>query len=170
MARDRLNREIIKRLMENFGVLPHPHFGKAGLSSDNLKIDDKLSLKDDSEIITHHNIYAGQINLKNPISTIKGMVADISEEDLSEFIVLFRMNAFPIYAVRLSFDDQDNGLFLNYLDDDEESKWYEADVHNKALVLAGMETVADAGALWDPCTNYDDLHKGLLHIAGLEEA
>lgn len=168
MARDRLNREIIKKIMQNVGVVSHPHFGKAGLTSSDLLIDKKLSLKDEFGKITHHKIYAGEIKLESPISVIKGLVADISDEEMSEFIVLFRMDSYPIYALRLIFDEVDNGLFLN--SQDEEFKWYEADVYNKAQALAGMERIADSGIQWNHCENHDDLYKGLLLIAGLDEA
>lgn len=168
MARDILNREIIKKVMQNFGVLPHPNFGKAGISSEDLLIDKSLKLKDDKNIVTNHKIFAGKIFSKSDI--IRSMVADISEVDMSEFIVLFRMDELPIYAIRLAFDNHDYGLFINYLENDEEETWYEADVQNKALVLAATERIAHSGILWEPCPEHDDLYEGLLHIAGLDEA
>ncbi len=155
--------------MENVGVAPPPVFGVAGISSKEFLLDETLTLTDEDKHITTHKIYCGTFKIEKPLTIIRSIVADLSDGDendhIPEYIMLWRMDQYPIYAIRLAFDTTDNGLFLNCTDDE----WYEVDVYNKALALAGMERIADVGVLWAPCNKYDDLYKGLLHIAGLDE-
>lgn len=141
-----LTREIIKRIMNNVGIVPPPQFGIGGLVISDLKLDQTISgLYSDGESY-NFPIWSGCIEVEGV--KIKAVATDLTD-DIPEFILLFQSENMPIYGLRLLFDDKDNGLFL--LSSSE--GWVPAEIYIQAKALMGLELIASYGISW---TNFKD--------------
>lgn len=167
MAADLLNCLIIKRILGDLGVAPPPLFGRVGITLDIFMIPEKITLRHDDDTTNNYNLFAG--SLKDSGHTIKALLADISSDGVPEFVLLFRFDNLSVYGLRLAFDDSDMGLFLVSVPSEEGGPtWAELDLYGKAMALAGVECITQAGIPWNPSTDYKDLHEALLTMINFE--
>jgi hypothetical protein len=141
-----LTREIIKRILGNFGVAPPPDFGKSGLTNVNLRSVKELVISFEEDVGIHKfPIWTGEAIINS--FKLKALIVDLSLDDIYEYALTFRLDDKPIYSLKLIYDDIDQGIFL--IQDGE--NWITPNILVQAQALVGMEIFVSEGILWSPC-------------------
>jgi hypothetical protein len=158
---DNLTKEIIKRILANVGATPGKLFGKAGLTENIFKLDKKFKIEYD-DTIAEHDIYGGQIDLDG--SKIRAILIDLSIDDVTEFIFMYRYASLAIIAIKYVYD-HDEGFpgFVRVFNDSKET-WINSSMHMKAMALSGFEQITSAGILWQECDDIDDLYQAAITL------
>lgn len=148
-----LEMEIIKKFLGNLGIVSS-NFGKVGITTKGFLID-KLNFKNDLNELESFDLYCGKIILENN-SLIRALVINMKDE----FILTFRMDAFPIYGLSLITD-----VVGNFIICDENNKWQSASTITQLQALIGIEQITQDGIMWKPCADdYEDLKKALITL------
>lgn len=166
---DVLTQEISKRILMNVGVSPE-NIGKLGITEPNLLLKQSIKIKYDDGSALEHPMYYGGLSLDNK-SSLRGLLIDLSLIDetdnleTSEFLFLFRMDNFSIYAVRWVYEEQ-SANFIRVFNNEKEV-WDEASMYMKARLLANFERLTSWGVLWDSCSKeHDDLYGAATILIG----
>lgn len=153
-----LEREIIKRILSDVGVVPGSGFGRHGITQLDFKVDKKLAVRYDDGEQQEFPLWAGRGTL--PDSKVRALLADLSDNEVAEYALALRVNDKPIYAVRLTYDNEDPGLFV--LQDGQ--NWQSPIMLVKAWALVGMEMIVEQGMLWEPERSYEDLYEAVSNL------
>lgn len=148
-----LSREIIRKILANCGIAPPPNFGLTGLTVPELQSDKILSIKYEDEVVIDHSIWAGETKIQE--AKLRAICVDISQNDLYEYLLIFQLENQPIYGIRFSYDDEDDGLFLLK----ESGNWVVASILIQIKTLLGMETIATYGLFWEKLSDLTDLYE-----------
>lgn len=150
---DNLTFEIIIRIIADVGAVPNASFGK-GLTDPSLMLEKTLSLKYDNNITKSHALFSGKLDLGD--STIRGLLIDLSIGKSCEFLFMFRMDAMPIHAVKVLYDDPPESFIKIYRE--ETDSWIFPSMYMKAKMLSEFERIVAWGMLWDKCKETSDLY------------
>lgn len=164
---DNLSQEIIKRVLADVGVLPDM-LGK-GLTDKAFLLEKRMGISYDDGI-RYHNVYSGKISFSE--AEMRGIVLDLSVEDEPEFMFVFRVDALPIHAVRMTYNAPEVSLHNCYLriQNPEKKHWYNPSVELLARILAQFEKIVSYGVLWEECTEVSDLYEAAVKLTnGIEE-
>lgn len=157
---NQLTTEIIKRILGNLGIVPN-NFGKVGITTKEFLKKETINLKDEiSNNIDYINLYAGEINISST-EKIKAACLNLSDNNINEFILVFRMINLPIYGLKLIFDNIDCGLFLIA---DDNLKWSNTNILNQSQILTGIEHITQEGLIWNSSNDYLDLYQAIKNI------
>lgn len=153
-----LEREIVKRILANVGVVPGPGFGKAGLTLLDFKLDKEFLVHYEDGHQQKFPLWSGYGTLSN--SKIRALLIDLTYDEMPEYALALRVDDKPIYALNITYDDDESCLFLLQ----EDTRWIIPSMLIKVWALLGTEMIADQGMSWQPSNNYDDLYQAVLHI------
>ena len=153
-----LEREIIKRILSDVGVIPGSDFGKHGITQSDFKLDKKLTVRYDDGEQQEFPLWAGGGNL--PGTKVRALLADLSDDEVAEYALALRVNDRPIYALRLTYDNEDPGIFVLQ----EGQSWQAPIMLVKAWALVGMEMIVEQGMLWEPERSYQDLYEAISNL------
>lgn len=170
---EELSTLLIKRIIANVGGVPfNDRIPRRGLMESNLLLNNPIQIKYDTGI-EDHDVYVGQIVLdveKNLF--LKGLLVDLSIDDVNEFLFVFRLGNLPIHAAKSFYHNFDNSDFgENYLRiwDEEKNRWNEASLALKAKFLAEFETIVNYGFLWEDLNSYQELIKSAKQLLNYDE-
>lgn len=164
---DNLSQEIIKRVLADVGVMPDM-LGR-GLTDNALLLEKRMGVSYDDGI-RYHDIYAGKLNLSD--AEMRGLIIDLSVENEPEFLFLFRVDALPIHAVRMTYNAPEVSIHNCFLriQNLEKKHWYNPSVELLAKILAQFERIVSYGLLWDKCLEVSDLYEAAVKLTnGVEE-
>lgn len=151
-----LTREIIRHIFACFGVIVP--LGQAGLTVGELLTKKSVRMAYDNGEEISHKVYAGQIVFQE--SKFRALMVDLTADaECPEFCLLFRFDSLPLHGLRLSYDDEDFGVFRILGDKD---VWKEASMTVQSSALNGIERLVSFGFPWTPCDQIDDLFKAAL--------
>ncbi len=157
-TQQKLTKELISHIFNNIGMVPGTLWGKAGITEDIFKIGKKINIQFDDDVY-EFPIYAGSCNISD--DKINVLAVKISDQDCTEFFMVFRMNGLSIYGLKKSVDEDDLGTFLISTQD---GSWTNISMYEKLIFCAGLEKLTDHGIGWVPNENVDVLYKYLLEI------
>ncbi len=165
---DILTREIIKRVIADVGAAPGM-FGLRGLTDKGLRLVKTITVKYDDRD-REHDLYAGKIAIKEG-SYIKGLLVNLTVEDIDEYLFLFRMDELPIHAAQVSYDESyEEGTFIKRLnekiakDGETQEIWEPIGMFQKARLLGDFERIVSWGLLWEDCKEVSDLHAAAVKL------
>jgi len=161
---DNLTREIIKRILANVGAVPG-FIGDNGLASKRFNLLKKISISY-SDGTYHHDIYAGQLSIKE--KKLRGLLVDLTVEDDSEFLFIFQLDQLPIHVFRLVFnpDHLDTDCYVKIQKQDK--SWSVPDTHTMCMMLANFEKFVSYGLLWEDCKEVSDLYEVAVKLINKE--
>lgn len=138
--------EIIRRILANVGAVITTNFGNAGITESNLKMDKLINVSYEGVNIGH-SVYSGQLKINN--SSIKGCLVDLTNEGVSEFLFLFRMDDLPVYAIHMVYDEEfyEECYFRKY--DYQNDLWQNLNIYSQAKILSDFERFVSFGFLWE---------------------
>lgn len=151
---DNLTFEIIKRIIADIGVIPDKSFGTRGLASPDLLLQKTLTVRYEDGKKHEHDIYSGKLTLGE--SVIKGLLINLSIDEVYEFLFMFRFDSMPIHAIRVIYGHQDDSFIRIYNTD--KDTWIVPSVYMMARLLADFERFVSWGFLWDECKDTIDLY------------
>jgi len=157
---DPLTTEIVRRIFLDIGVTDGPTFGKLGITESCFLLDKKMKIRYDSGDL-EHKMYAGQMKLDS--SLLRGLLVDLTVDDVVEFGFVFRMDALPIHGMKITYGDD---LAYNFIKlyDDEKKSWVNANMYMQAMILANFERITSWGILWDNSKDIDDLYQAIIKM------
>lgn len=155
-----LNREIIKKIFHNYGIVVSDQFGKFGITRPELLLEKTMNFNYSSQTEEiKFPMYAGVVELNDII--IKSLFVDLSLNDNEhEFILVIRAGDKPIHSMILFIEDDSDGLFLI----GEKSGWEEANTIVKCKTLIATEMLASHGLVWKKNDDIEDLVLAAKHI------
>src|SRR5271157_4113992 len=118
---DNLTKELTRIIFGTLGFIPPPNFNKVGMSTDHYLTNLEIPVSyenGDSEV---YSIWSGE---SKPYGDILRVAATaIINEKYCEFNAIYKMNDYPIHAIKSSYYDQDEvpNLYLK----DNNGKWQE---------------------------------------------
>lgn len=156
-----LNREIIKKIFYNYGIVVGDQFGKFGITRPELLLEKTMNFNYSSQAEeVKFPMYAGIVELSDII--IKSLLIDLSlNDDEHEFILVIRAGEKPIHSMTLFIEDDSDGLFLV----GEKSGWEEASTIVKCKALIATELIASHGLVWKKNDDIEDLLLAANYIA-----
>jgi len=125
-----------------------------------------LKIKYDTGPI-EHDMYVGQLVVNE--SRLRGLIIDLTVDDVPEFLFVFRMDALPIHAAKTLYDHVDLGETFLMIYNTEKQSWLEAGMYFKARLLADFERLTSMGFLWEDCDDYEDLYKAAVELINLQK-
>ena len=152
---DNLTREIIRRMLANIGAAPG-YVGDKGLANKNFNLLRKITVSY-SDGTYHHDIYAGQLSLKE--EKMRGLLVDLTIDDDAEYLFVFQLGKLPAHVVRLVYnpDEMDTDCYVKIQNPD--GSWKVPDVHTLCMMLAQFEKFVSYGLLWEDCKEVSDLYE-----------
>lgn len=161
---DNLTREIIRRILADVGAMPG-FVGDKGLANKNFNLVRKVSVSY-SDGTRHHDIYAGQLKLKE--QNLRGLLVDLTIEDDAEFLLVFQLGQLPVHALRLVYnpDDLDSDCYVKIQKQDK--SWSVPDTHTLCMMLAQFEKFVSYGLLWEDCKEVSDLYEEAVKLINKE--
>ena len=163
-----LNRELIRTMLGDFGLVPPPNFGKVGISTQEFLLKESLDMEVESESgemeSISYGLWAGSIMFMQ--SSLRVLATDICdiEAGYHEFVVTYRMDEAPIHAIKHVFqDDEDPGLFLRK----NNHEWKMVSLYDRLVATAGFERLTSMGATWRPEKQYEDLYEALVEVVNM---
>ncbi len=159
-----LTNEITKRILANVGATPGHLFGKAGLTDPTLKLDNQIKIECDG-VITLHDIYGGSIDLGDV--SIRSILINLSIDNSTEFLLLFRYSSLAISAIKYIFDDDEEFPGFIRVFNESNDTWISSSMYMKATALAGFEKITSSGMLWERCEDIEDLYKASLTLISI---
>lgn len=158
---EELSRLMIRRILADVGASPEAP-GKVGLMEPQLVLANTLTIKYDGGNIDH-DIYAGQLSFQEN-NYLRGLLVDLTVDDIPEYLFVFRMNNLPIHAAKSLYEQVDLGeTYLKVLQEESES-WVEASIYFKARLLADFEKIVTHGLLWEDCSSHEDLYQAAIDL------
>jgi hypothetical protein len=158
-----LTREIVRHILTSFGVSSTSVTDNSLIGHD-LLTSKKVRIKYDDEAEIDHLVFAGQLSIGKD-AKFKAIAIDLTTESESpEFCCVFRLENLPLHGLKLCYDDEDTGLFK--IHDDTGKAWADAPIVVQAMILGGVEQVVSYGLLWEPLTDFADLYKAAVILAG----
>lgn len=162
---EELSRQIIRRILADVGAVPNAQ-KVSGLMDKNLLLAKTLKVKYEGGPV-EHDMYVGQISVHK--SKLKGLLVDLTVDNVSEFLFVFRMDSLPVHAAKVLYEHVDLGeTYLMIYNTDKES-WLEAGMYFKARLLADFERLTSLGFLWEDCEDYEDLYKAAVELINLQK-
>lgn len=166
-----LRREIILHIFDLFGIniLEREVAGTVVFSDDTI-IDKTLSFEENGNSY-EGTVWAAQMELAP--GHIRCIVSDTSIGDAvewtssqlsvqtNEFVLAFQMEGSAIYALRLSANPNDLGIFNHQVSD---GVWIPASTYLQAMVLAGFEQMTSLPFVWVRCEAYTEIYNGLINF------
>jgi hypothetical protein len=138
MKSDALTREIIRHIFSGLGI-----YGKnIGIYDEKLLSSEILNLSSEDDDGINYPIWSGKF--QNHAMDLHILAVNLSEDQFYEHAVVIRSHNHPVYALRLSSDDE--AVFLLR----EVSGWMPASIITKCRALIAMETIYSHGLLWEP--------------------
>lgn len=159
MKKDPLQREIIRCILANLGAAPPPNLGKRGITVDDLKTKNFILAEYENGVEAQHPVWAGEALIED--KTLRAVVTDLSTSESYELAAILQIEGMPMYALRLCYDDFDDGTFVLSTDDG----WTPTSNVVKAKALIGTETLKSFGIIWHPCTNLKELLPALKAVS-----
>lgn len=154
-----LRREIILNIFQTFGVGVEPdHLRRLqdDLLSPGFLLDRKIDFE--SETGKHQgHLWTASTKLEDG-GLIKVIIADLSEENFSEYVLLIQLNDFLPFAVRLSSEPDDAGMIAFLA----EKKWVLASTLFQAKLLVATEALLDVLVFWDRLIDYQGMYHQLI--------
>lgn len=151
-------REVIKRILADVGAIPGIEFGKSGLTLPLFKIEKEFLLSYEDGHQEKFPLWSGQGILSD--NKIRALLVDLTDGEMVEYALAIRVNDKPIYALKLMYDNEDDGIFMLQ----ESINWVIPSMLVKIWALLGMEMIIDQGMLWQPSMEYEDLSQALSHL------
>jgi len=161
---ENLSRMLIQRILANIGAVPDSP--EAALRSSDLLLNTPMKIKYEGGPI-NHNMYAGQLSIGD--SKLKGLLIDLTVDDYSEFLFLFRMSELSIHAVKTLYDQTDLGETYLKSYNSEKDSWNELSIEYKGRLMADFDKFTSYGFLWDDCDDYDDLFQAAIKLINLQK-
>jgi hypothetical protein len=161
---EELSRQIIRRILADVGAVPNA-LG-VGLMDKNLLLTKTLKIKYDGGPV-EHDMYVGQISVND--SKLKGLLIDLTVDEVPEFMFVFRMDALPIHSAKVLYDHVDLGETYLMIYNAEKESWLEAGIYFKARLLADFERLTSMGFLWEDCRDYEDLYRAAVELINLQK-
>lgn len=140
-----LIKEIIAHILARFGC-GETIFGK-GLTASELLTKKVIKIKyEENEQEIEHSVYCGQDTVGD--IKIQGILANLSlDGEKPEYACVFYPKNAAKYGLRLSFNDDDYGIFKIY--DEKASGWLPVPLGQQALILSGLEEAISYGLSWN---------------------
>lgn len=161
MTDESLTKEIIKRILGNLGVVPPPNFGTLGITESLYKTKEYIEIEYENKEKIKHELWAAETEIKT--KKLKTILVDLSLESRYEYLVVFQLDKFPCYGLRLAFVNDDLGLLLVLHGD----RWQQVSTLIKAQALVGIEMLTNQGFVWKPLKEFDDLKRGAMGLIDL---
>ena len=138
-----LQKEIIKHIFFMFGIdLASSQNFKFGFIKNEMICDISLKIEED-EVICEKSLWAGQLQVAD--SLIRCMICSLGTDDLNEFALIFKLNNNPLYGIKLSNDNSDNGIFNYQISP---GKLVQCAIILQANVLVGVERISELTVFW----------------------
>lgn len=155
-----LTKEIIRHIFSCFGLgsqITQP----VGLIAEELILKKTINICYDNDEIKKHHIYAGEISFQE--SKFRALVIDLTlDVEYPEYCLLFRLDSFPLHGLRMSYDEDDWGVFRIFND---KQIWVDAPIAVQSMALNGIERINSYGFLWQPCLQFEDLYQAAIILA-----
>ena len=161
---EELSRQIVRRILADVGAAPNGP--RVGLMDEGLLLAKTLKVKYEDGSV-EHDMYVGQIVVNE--SRIKGLMIDLTVDEAPEYLFVFRMDALPVHAAKVLYDQVDLGETYLMIYNAEKERWQEAGMYIKARLLADFERLASLGFLWEDCDDYEDLYKAAVGLINLQK-
>lgn len=164
---DIFNREIIRHILGNLGMVPPPNFGKVGISTEEFKQQKTLLLEFESRGSRMETIkfplWGGKIESSG--AKLNVLATDLFDENYHEFVVVFQTNGETMHGIKHNFDEQANlaGFFMF-----DGVVWKNVSTITKLKVCLGFELLNDWGLTWEPA-NTEFLLPNLLSLIEEED-
>lgn len=131
------------------------------------KLDNTINITNDAYLIDKRIVFASEdkdyqrkawgVSGEVEKNNIMMLVADITDQ-YEELVLLFQMNKFPVYALRVSKDSGDFGSFY-FLGGE---RWIGAGVEMQAKFLYGFENLINCFITWKSLKDYKDIYEQLI--------
>ena len=134
-----LTREIARQIGKSLGVgdFKHPLFK---LDSNEFKLKKKIKVQLDDESFIENNLFCAKISSKDDKSlNLRFLLADLSENNNKDYIIVIRFNDSSPYVIRLG--EAENYFVICFLL--ENDKWTFANTKMQASLLYGIESLLD---------------------------
>lgn len=160
-----LGYHICRVILGSVGIIPGEQLGQYGISRPEHLLKATLDLVYDTEtesVTVNSPVFAGEILIEN--TTVRGLFSDLSVQDQTEFLFVFRNESKPIYGIRFVHNNVEETFFRI----GGEIGWVPATMIAQCRALMAMDLIATHGLIWKPCAQYDDLFQALTTFATLE--
>jgi len=165
MADEILTRELVRHVLGKIGLVPPPNLGKVGISTDAFKLPKTLDIEyfndTNEKQVSSFPLWCGMCQMGK--SKMIALATDLFSEDeeYHEFCAVFCVDDLAIHGVKHIFSDHEEAQFIIARD---RERWSQLGLYDKLLVTAGMERLADLGATWNPCAEYEILYARLIDL------
>jgi hypothetical protein len=150
--KNNLQKEIIKKIFANFGIIQGSDFGKFGVTQ--FLYSEKLGVEYEDKTV-NHNIFAGECKIQDNVFRV--IMVDLSI-NYPEFAVVFQLEQFPVHGLILNFAPviEDETVFGEFVVAQGEG-WKSTNTYIQAQALVGTELLSSYGVMWNSCSNVETL-------------
>lgn len=172
-----LRRELCRMIAGTMGLVPPPHFGKVGLSTDDFRVEKTVALEFEDELgrtrTEKFGLWCGQIAVAG--MRIRALATDLCDNNAEyhEFVVAYRVDGAPMHGLKVIYGEDHYGLFIVKGDALSGNGMVERDIwkpvgrYEMLIAAAGFEKISSQGLVWNPCNEYDDLYEILIEVVGM---
>lgn len=156
---DSFTREMIKYMLSIFGLSEHSVYNTIGIMKDEFKTPFEIKMQYDIGPIEKYPTYSA-ITIFNE-SKLQAVSCLVSDEDDVCYTVLFKLDDFYTYAIKLNINNIDE--LPIFLISKIKGNWSKLSMYDKIIACAGLEKLNDAGIIWKPAP-IDDFYNILVEV------